>query len=162
MNQLDFIRSSKVTEHKVVIEWIRNTPDFLYQTYNRTHTIIYSGGKKIQASNPPQYFGEAEFPNPEELLLSALSSCYMQTFLAVACKFGFIIDNYLDNATGITGVNEKGKNCITEITLNAKVTFSGANKPDSAILNKIRDKSHDYCFISNTVNSSLTINIEVR
>lgn len=55
---------------------------------------------KIQASNPPQYFGEAEFPNPEELLLSAVSSCYMQTFLAVACKFGFIIDNYADIATG--------------------------------------------------------------
>ncbi|AUH71947.1 OsmC family protein [Legionella sainthelensi] len=151
-----------MTEHKVAVEWIRNTSDFFYETYNRTYTITYSGGKKIQASNPPQYFGEAEFPNPEELLLSAVSSCYMQTFLAVACKFGFIIDNYADIATGVTGKNEKGKNCITDITLNAKVTFAGTNKPDSATLDKIRDKSHDYCFISNTVNSSLTINIEVQ
>ena len=59
-------------------------------------------------------------------------------------------------------VKENGKNCIPDITLNVKVTFSGINKPDSATLNIIRDKSHDYCFISNSVNSSLTINIEVR
>ncbi|MBX3709512.1 MAG: OsmC family protein [Gammaproteobacteria bacterium] len=149
-----------MAEHKVAIEWKRNTRDFVYETYDRTYAITYSGGKTIQASNPPEYFGKVEFPNPEELLVSALSSCYMQTFLAVACKHGFIIDNYLDKATGKTGKNEKGKNCITEINLNIKVTFSGTHKPDSTALNKMRDKAHEYCFISNTINSSLTINIQ--
>jgi organic hydroperoxide reductase OsmC/OhrA len=151
----------EMAEHKVAIEWKRSTSDFVYETYDRTFNITYSGGKKIQASNPPQYFGKAEFPNPEELLISALSSCYMQTFLAVACKYGFIIDSYIDNATGISGKNEKGKNCITEITLNVKVIFNDTNTFDSETINKIRDKAHEYCFISNTVNARLNINIQV-
>lgn len=149
-----------MAEHKVAIEWQRTTPDFVYETYNRTFTITYSGGKRIQASNPPHYFGKAEFPNPEELLLSALSGCYMQTFLAVACKYGFVIDTHVDHVTGISDKNEKGKNCITDINLNAKVTFNGTNKPDTTTLNKIRDKAHENCFISNTVNARTNINIE--
>jgi organic hydroperoxide reductase OsmC/OhrA len=62
-----------MAEHKVAIEWHRDTPDFVYETYDRTYIITYSGGNKIQASNPLEYFGNAEFPNPEELLISALS-----------------------------------------------------------------------------------------
>jgi organic hydroperoxide reductase OsmC/OhrA len=84
----------------------------------------------------------------------------MQTFLAVTCKFGFIIDSYVDNATGITGNNEKGKKCITEINLNPKIIFNALHQPDSAMLNKMREKAHDNCFISNTLNARLNINIQ--
>lgn len=149
-----------MAEHKIAIEWQRSTPDFFYETYDRTYTITYSGGKNIQASNPPEYFGKAELPNPEELLISALASCYMQTFLAVACKYGFVVDRYEDSTTGITGKNERGKNCITEIHLNPRVTFA-AHIPDPATLNKMQEKAHDYCFISNTVNAYLKINIQI-
>lgn len=33
----------------------------------------------------------------------------MQTFLAIACKQGYIINEYTDHAIGITGRNEEGK-----------------------------------------------------
>lgn len=149
-----------MAEYKISIEWKRSTPDFVYETYDRTYTITYSGGKTIQASNPSIYFGNADLPNPEELLISSLSSCYMQTFLAIACKYKFIIDSYSDSATGKLDKNEKGKHCITEINLNIKVKFSGEHKPDSTTLQKMRDKAHEYCFISNTINSTLIINIQ--
>lgn len=149
-----------MAKHKVTIEWQRNTADFTYETYDRTHTITYNGGKKLQASALSQYLGKDEYPNPEELLLSALSSCYMLTFLAVCCKYGFVINHYMDHVTGRSGKNKEGKNCITDICLNIKVTFNGPNKPDSESLNQIRDKAHEHCYISNTVNAHLKIHIQ--
>ncbi len=93
----------------LTVLWQRNRQDFDYKTYDRTYIVKFSGGVQIQGSNPKEYFGTSELPNPEELLISAVSSCYMQTFLAFACKQGYIIDNYTDDVVGITDKNEQAK-----------------------------------------------------
>lgn len=145
--------------HLASIHWQRNGQDFNYETYDRTYMITFSGGENIQASNPKDYFGKSELPNPEELLVSALSGCYMQTFLAVACKNGYIIDSYLDEAIGITNKNERGKISVTEITLHPKIKFGGSKLPDDDTVNKMREKAHENCFISNSINSHVNIEI---
>jgi organic hydroperoxide reductase OsmC/OhrA len=149
-------------KHRVFVHWERNAQDFNYETYDRTYAIKFSGGVNIQASNPKEYFGKPELPNPEELLVSALSGCYMQTFLAVACKYGFIIDNYVDEAVGITDKNERAKICVTEITLRPEIKFSGPKFPDDKDINKMRDKAHENCFISNSINSLVHIEISIN
>jgi len=148
--------------HLTFIQWQRNGQDFKYETYDRTYTIKFSGGINIQASNPKEYFGTPELPNPEELLVSALSGCYMQTFLAVACKYGYIIDSYTDEAIGITDKNEHGKISVTKITLHPKIKFSGSKLPDDNTINKMREKAHENCFISNSINSQVSIEITVN
>jgi len=145
--------------HLTSIQWQRNGQDFKYETYDRTYTIKFSSEKNIQASNPKEYFGNPELPNPEELLVSALSGCYMQTFLAVACKYGYIIDSYTDEAVGITNKNEHGKISVTKITLRPKIKFSGSKLPDDNTINKMREKAHENCFISNSINSQVSIEI---
>lgn len=145
--------------HLASISWQRNGQDFNYETYDRTYTIKFSGGENIQASNPKDYFGKSELPNPEELLVSALSGCYMQTFLAVACKNGYVIDSYIDEAIGITNKNEHGKISVTEITLHPKIKFSGSQLPDDDAITKMREKAHANCFISNSINSRVNIEI---
>ncbi|KTC76536.1 OsmC family protein [Legionella brunensis] len=147
--------------HLASIHWQRNGQDFNYETYDRTYTITFSGGKNIQASNPKEYFGKSELPNPEELLVSALSGCYMQTFLAVACKSGYLIDSYIDEAIGITNKNEQRKISVTEIKLHPKIKFGGAKLPDDNALNKMREKAHEHCFISNSINSHVNIEITI-
>ncbi|ARB93325.1 OsmC family protein [Legionella longbeachae] len=148
-----------MANHSVSIHWQRIGQDFNYETYDRTYTIKFSGGTNIQASNPKDYFGKSELPNPEELLMSALSGCYMQTFLAVACKNGYIIDNYFDDAIGITNKNELGKISVTEITLHPKIKFGGSKLPDDDAITKMREKAHANCFISNSINSQVNIEI---
>lgn len=83
----------------------------------------------------------------------------MQTFLAVACKYGYIIDSYIDEAVGITDKNEHGKICVTKITLRPKIKFSGSILPDDNTINKMREKAHENCFISNSLNSKVSIEI---
>lgn len=150
-----------MAEHKITVDWQRQDPDFNYETFDRTYTITFGGGRQIEASNPPQYFGRAELPNPEELLISAVASCYMLTFLAVACKQGFIVDRYTCEGIGVTGKNEQGQNCITEITLKINIQFSGAHQPDSAALARMQEKAHQHCFISNSIRAHLNITLQL-
>lgn len=149
-----------MSEYAITLMWERKTFDFVYETYDRTAVLKFNGGSSIEISNPPSYFGDANLPNAEELLISSLASCYMQTFLAVACKQGYIINSYADNVIGIVGKNASGKYCITEIILNPKILFHRL-EPDMITLQKMQEKAHDNCFIANSLNAKIKINIQL-
>ena len=55
----------------------------------------------MQASAAPAYQGNPNLVDPEEAFVAALSSCHMLTFLAIACKKRFVLDEYVDDATGV-------------------------------------------------------------
>lgn len=78
-----------MSNHLTSIHWQRKGQHFNYEIYDRTFTIKFSGDENIQASNSKEYLGKPELPNSEEPLVSALSGCYMQTFLTMACKYGY-------------------------------------------------------------------------
>ncbi len=149
-----------MTQHNIDLSWQRKTPDFKYETYDRTYTITFEGGEKIQASSAPAYLGNAGLTNPEELLVAAVSGCFMLTFLAIAAKGGFIVDQYQDHATGVLDKNADGKLAIIEIELKPKINFSGDKKPDAATLQQMLKKSHEYCFITNSVKAEVKIKTE--
>lgn len=137
--------------HRAHITWKRNTPDFAYETYDRTHTMKFEGGISIQGSSAPEFAGKAEYANPEEMLAAALSSCHMLTFLAVAAKSRLQVDKYEDEPVAELGKDAAGVMCVTKITLQPKVTFSGATIPDLAKVKELHDKAHKHCFIANSV-----------
>ena len=148
-----------MSAHKIDLSWRRETPDFKYETYDRTHNITFEGGVKIKTSSAPIYQGNAELPNPEELLIAAVSSCFMLTFLAIAAKAGFVIDQFHDHAIGTLDKNSTGKIAITQIELNPKIDFGGEKKPDDATLQQMLKKSHAYCFITNSVTAEVKIKL---
>jgi len=139
-----------MSEHAITLSWQRSTPDFNIKTYNRTHTVKFSGGSQIEVTAAPAYMGDPKITNPEELLVAALSSCHMLTFLAIAANKGLTIDQYEDNASGVLGKNAEGKMALAAVTLRPKITFSG-NQPDAETLHAIHEKAHVNCFIANSV-----------
>jgi len=140
-----------MSEHRASLQWKRNTPDFKYETYDRTHTIRFEGGSSIQASSAVEYLGKKEFMNPEQALAAALSSCHFLTFLALAAKYRFVVDEYEDEAVAVLGENDQKKMAVTRVTLRPKVKFSGDKVPDAEKLKELHEKSHALCFISNSV-----------
>src|SRR5713101_6154229 len=84
-----------MSEHKITLEWKRETDSFSYESYNRDHVVIFEGGVRVPASAAPAYRGNASHVNPEEALVAALSSCHMLTFLAAAAKKQFVVERYL-------------------------------------------------------------------
>ena len=148
--------ASEVSEHHARVEWRRATPDFAYETYDRTHAIAFAGGQQVQGSSAPDYQGDAALANPEEMLAASLASCHMLTFLAVAAKSRLVIDAYEDDAVATLGKDAAGRMAVTEVVLRPRVTFAG-EAPTRERLDSLHDKAHRNCMIAASVKCALTI-----
>lgn len=144
---------------KVDLKWTRNSPDFNYKTYDRTHTITLSGGFSYAASAAPEFLGKAQLVNPEEGLLAALMSCHMLTFLAIAANSKLIVDSYEDTCTATLEKNEQGKLCLKNATIKPVVRFGEGKVLDAEALKKLHEKAHANCFIANSIKTHVTIAI---
>ncbi|MBC7713498.1 MAG: OsmC family protein [Rhizobacter sp.] len=139
------------------IDWQRSSDDFSYDTFNRAHVIYVGGDQTIHNSAAPEYKGDSDMTNPEELFASSLASCHMLTFLAVASKSGYIVDNYECKAEAFMGKNASGKMSVTEITLHPQTVFSGDKHPSEEQLKSLHDKAHANCFIAQSINTKVNV-----
>lgn len=107
----------------------------------------------LEVATPPEFpKGMPGIWSPEHLLVAAVESCLMTTFLAIAenSKFEFISFN--SNAVGKLEVVE-GKYMISEITLSPVVEIE--NEADLAKAERILVKSEAACLISNSIKSKI-------
>jgi organic hydroperoxide reductase OsmC/OhrA len=142
---------------KIELNWKRTTENFEYNSFNRNHTVKFSGDQSLRNSAAPEYMGNADTANPEELLASSASSCHMLTFLAVASKMGYVVDSYADSAEALLNKNEEGRLAVTEIKLKPVIVFSGTKIPDADQLKSLHEKAHRNCFIANSIKSKVNI-----
>jgi organic hydroperoxide reductase OsmC/OhrA len=128
---------------------------FSYETYPREHRIRFkNGASETMVSASPAYKGDGKSPDPEDLLVAALSSCHMLSFLAICAKKRITVESYEDDAVGVLE-NDGGKLRITRVTLQPKVAFA-APLPDET-LRDLHDKAHQACFIANSVKTIVAI-----
>jgi len=146
-----------MSEHKITLTWKRGDTPFEYQKYSRDHTWKFDGGHEMQASAAPAYLGNPKLVDPEEAFVASISSCHMLTFLAVACKKKFVLDEYVDEAVGHMEKNAVGKMAITRVVLRQKTKFSGDKQPTQQELDEMNHMSHDQCFIANSVKTEITV-----
>jgi organic hydroperoxide reductase OsmC/OhrA len=146
-----------MSEHTATIEWRRETPDFQYETYNRDHDWSFDAGITVRASANPGYLGSESYVDPEEAFVASLSSCHMLTFLALAARKRYIVDDYLDQAVGILDKDATGKLAMTKVTLRPRVAFSGEKVPSADELHQLHDRAHQHCFIANSVKTEVVV-----
>lgn len=139
------------------IAWQRNDTPFTVKDYDRTHTIQFGSGSNLKASSAPEYTGNAQLVNPEELFTAAVSSCMMLTFLHIAAMKGFTVDDYQATAASTLAKNAEGKMAITELTITPKVRFAEGKQPEPKVLEDMFDKAHANCFISNSVKTTVKV-----
>jgi organic hydroperoxide reductase OsmC/OhrA len=145
-----------MSEHKARVVWNRDGKDFTYKTYSRDHKWL-ANGNEIAASATPQFLGNPNRVDPEAALVSALSSCHMLTFLALAANKGFVVESYEDDAVGHLEKNAAGKMAITRVELHPKIAFGGAKQPAQSDLDWLHDKAHKECFIANSVTTDVKV-----
>jgi len=146
-----------MSEHKITLEWKRESEGFSYESYNRDHVLIFGSGARVAASAAPGYRGNPAHVNPEDALVAALSSCHMLTFLAVAAKRKFVVDRYDDHAVGFLEKNQKGKLAITRVVLHPKIAFGGTTLPTQEDIAALHERAHAECFIANSVTTEVTV-----
>ena len=149
-----------MSDYKATIEWTRQTADFDYKTYNRTHTLSFEGGIRVPASaapgNIPSTAAGASGVDPEQGFIASISSCHMLWFLHIAWQAKYIVDRYLDEATGVLEKNAEGHMAMTRVTLRPAVTFAG-RQPSEEEHAQLHKRAHDKCFVANSVKTEVTV-----
>jgi organic hydroperoxide reductase OsmC/OhrA len=146
-----------MSEHLATIAWKRETPDFVYQTYNRDHDWSFDGGVTMRASANPTYLGSEACVDPEEAFVASLASCHMLTFLAIAARKRYVVDSYHDKAVGMLAKDTSGRLSITRVTLMPEVRFGGEKLPRPEELQQLHDQAHHECFIANSVKTEVVV-----
>lgn len=141
--------------YKATIKWTGNkgTGTDNYKNYERSHEIIIENKLPVSGSSDPAFRGDKTKHNPEDLLVSSLSSCHMLWYLHLCSEAGVVVIDYIDNATGIMLETSNGGGHFTEVRLNPVVTVSEDSMMEKA--NELHKKANELCFIANSVNFSV-------
>ena len=141
-----------MAEHKIRLTWTDSGQPFTYEAYPREHEITFKDGQNVTASASPAYKGDGKHADPEDMLVAALSSCHMLSFLAICTKKRVTVQSYEDDAVGFLE-NDGGKLWITRVILRPKVVSSA----DAATLVQIHHMAHEACFIANSVKTNISV-----
>jgi peroxiredoxin-like protein len=114
----------------------------------------------IEVATPPEFEKGIEgIWSPEHLLVAAVNSCLMTTFLAISENSAFRFVNFESKADGKLEKAD-GKLMITEITLSPVLTIQDEKDREKAI--RILQKSEAACLISNSIRSKIIFRPEIR
>jgi peroxiredoxin-like protein len=137
--------------YQVKVNWKKDRKGILSSPYLQA---------KIDVATPPEFpKGIPGVWSPEHLLVAAVNSCLMATFLAIAenSKFEFI--NFESNASGrLERVD--GNYMITEITLSPIVSIADPEEKEKA--ERLLQKAEAACIISNSIKSKIIFKTQVK
>lgn len=146
--------------YHATVKWDRGDAEFERGKYSRAHRWVFDEGLEVPASAAPgvvpAQFVREDAIDPEEALVAALSSCHMLTFLDLARRGGFVIDSYEDAAEGELTKNEAGRYWVSSVTLRPRIVYVGA-APDQETADDLHHKSHDLCFIANSIKGEVRV-----
>ena len=138
--------------YKITAAWTGNKGEGTknVRTYDRSHTVSIQGKPELYLTTDNPAVGDKSKLNPEDLLVSAISSCHMLSYLYVCALEGVVIASYIDNASGIMIENASGGGSFKEITLNPIFHVEDESMVEKAIA--LHHKAHEICYIANSVN----------
>ena len=115
---------------------------------------------QIEVAKTPEFTGGMPgIWSPEHLLVTAVNSCLMTTFLAIAenSKLSFV---HFDSDAEGKLERVENKYMLTEIVLNPVLTI--ANEADRERATRILDKSEAACLISNSIKSKIIFQPQIK
>jgi organic hydroperoxide reductase OsmC/OhrA len=149
--------------YAATVLWERGEAVFTDGRYSRAHVWRFDGGVEVPGSSSPSVvrvpLSREDAVDPEEAFVAALSSCHMLFFLDLARRGGFRVDRYEDAATGEMAKNAAGKLYVAKVTLRPAIAFSGDKRPTDADIADLHHRSHEECFIANSVLTEIAIEV---
>jgi organic hydroperoxide reductase OsmC/OhrA len=150
-------------QHRYIIQldWTGNDGQGTktYRSYRRDHVLSSGAKPPIEGSSDPAFRGDASRYNPEELLVAALSSCHMLSYLHLCAINQVVVENYSDAASAIMEERADGSGAFVRALLRPQVTISvGGDRAKAQVLHH---EAHEKCFIANSVNFLVEIQPEI-
>jgi organic hydroperoxide reductase OsmC/OhrA len=147
-----------VHTYKLTAEWTGNKGEGTknVRAYDRSHTVSIQGKPELFLTTDNAAVGDKSKLNPEDLLVSALSSCHLLSYLYLCAMEGIVVTSYTDNATGIMIEEASGAGSFKEVTLNPIFSVTDESMVERAI--ELHHKAHEICYIANSVNFEVRCN----
>jgi organic hydroperoxide reductase OsmC/OhrA len=144
--------------YKITTEWTGNKGEGTknVRTYDRSHTVTIPGKPALHLTTDNPHVGDKSKLNPEDLLVSAISSCHMLSYLYLCSMEGIVVMSYTDHATGIMIENASGGGSFKEVVLNPIFHLTDERMVERAI--ELHHKAHEICYIANSVNFEVKCN----
>ncbi|HVX39431.1 MAG TPA: OsmC family protein [Gemmatimonadaceae bacterium] len=133
------------------VEWTgaRQGGTTSYQSYSREYEYWSPNKLRVRASADPVFRGDGTLYNPEDMLVVALSTCHLLSYLAICARAGVNVVGYEDDAEGTMTMHD-GKERFVEVVLRPRVIVAPGT--DLARAQALHDGAHDECYIANSVN----------
>ena len=146
---------------RATVDWsLQDGEDFPKGRYVRGHAVAFEPGPEIRGTASAHVVGnrwaEAGAVDPEQMLVAAIASCHMLSFLHAAREAGLVVARYRDEAEGLVDKNAEGNPAVTRATLRPAVDWAG-DAPDSARLEELHHRAHAMCFIANSVKTEIVV-----
>ena len=142
--------------YATTVHWVGST-GLGYRAYPRTHTAT-AADATLTLSADPVFRGDAEYPNPEQLLVAAASSCQLLSFLAVAARHHLDVLGYDDRAAGFMDDSEQPVR-IGRIVLRPVITVAPGTDRDEVV--GLARLAHEECYIASSLRSSVELEVTV-
>lgn len=139
-------------EYRIHLRWEGNRGEGTahYSGYDRQFRISMEGKPDLVGSADPSFRGDPEKYNPEDLLVAALSSCHMLTYLALCARHGIAVLEYSDDAQGVMTATPEGGGHFSSVTLHPRVSIRDKNQEPLAL--ELHARAHADCFIASSCN----------
>ncbi|NND08774.1 MAG: OsmC family peroxiredoxin [Saprospiraceae bacterium] len=146
----------KKHRYEVAVKWTGNLGAGTdhYRSYSRNHEILAREKISIPCSSDPSFRGDPARYNPEELLVSAISSCHMLWFLHLCSVREISVIEYEDDAEGLMVEQVEGYGKFVEVKLRPRIRLS--KEYDQEILRTIHDEANSKCYIAKSCNFPVT------
>jgi organic hydroperoxide reductase OsmC/OhrA len=147
--------------YRATADWsLEEGGDFAKGRYSRGHSLVFDSGAAVQGTASPHVVGNRwaveGAVDPEQMLVGAINTCHMLSFLHIAREAGFLIDRYRDEAVGVMEKREDGEMWVSKVTLHPEIRYIG-RRPTPAERDHMHHAAHQICFIANSVKTEIVV-----
>ena len=130
----------------------------VYKSRDKTAIISMSGISETEVGPPPQYGGDPNSLNPEEMLVAAVNSCIMLVFFHFVDKSEIDVLSYHSDAEGKV---EKTKNGLRFTNIQVKAEVRLGNTGSSQKIKGIAQLAEKYCLVSGSMACPVQYDVQV-
>jgi organic hydroperoxide reductase OsmC/OhrA len=153
---------TEIHEYEARLEWEGNLGSGTaeYAAYSRRFRVSIAGKPDLIGSADPHFRGDEDKHNPEELLVAALSSCHMLSYLALCARRRISVLEYDDAARGLMRTTADGGGRFESVTLSPRVRIADSSRAAEAMA--LHEEAHRLCFIASSCNFPVSVSAELR
>jgi len=138
-------------DYSATVKWTgaRSGPTTSYHSYSREYEYRCGEKAPVRGSADPIFRGDGTLYNPEEMLVIALSTCHLLSYLADCARADVHVVSYEDDASGTMTIKD-GKLRFTDVVLRPRVTIAKGSSLEKA--RALHEAAHEECYVAASVN----------